>query len=217
MSLLRATMSALGRWFEEGRLDASRAEPTIHDEPLDPESFSDFRYALDLVWRKRDAERARLERIEAKTAPVLAGTIAALGLFIDKAATLADLVSACLFLIPLFVLLDVFYTYEYQDGPDTNIMRETLYYYPKTFVKATYEAFTKHVSDNMPIIDKKARTLSMAMRFLFWITVIVLAIRLLEAAGSFGYVHPPAIFMTASTPAPSPAGNASSHKTHKTP
>jgi hypothetical protein len=63
-----------------------------------------FEFARDC----RDAERQRLDRIEGRIAPVIAGTLAALGLFVDEVSGPIDLGVGAIFLVPLAMLFLAF-------------------------------------------------------------------------------------------------------------
>jgi hypothetical protein len=171
----------VGAALERGRQSA-RTAPAIADEPLAHDALADYRYAAELMLRRRDNERDRLDRIESKIAPIIGGTIAALGLFIDKASSTIDLVTGSLYLIPLFMLLRTFETYEYIDVPDPDVFVQSWQRWPQTFLKSVFEGTADAISRNGPTIDAKARNLNTAMRWVYGVTVIVIGVRLLEVA-----------------------------------
>jgi hypothetical protein len=130
--------------------------------------------------RRRDNERDRLDRIEAKVAPIIAGTIAALGLFIDKASSLVDVAVGALYLIPLFMLFRIFRTFWYLDVPDPAIFAQTWQRWPQTFLKSVFEGTSLAIASNSDTIDTKARQLNGAMIWVYSITVLVIGVRLGE-------------------------------------
>jgi hypothetical protein len=65
-----------GASFEKGRLSVY---PKLEDEPLPADAVADYRIALEIALRRRDNERNRLDRIEGKIAPIIAGTMTRLG------------------------------------------------------------------------------------------------------------------------------------------
>ncbi|MGA8575479.1 MAG: hypothetical protein WB609_07325 [Candidatus Cybelea sp.] len=80
----------------------------MSDEPLAADAISDYRIALEIALRRPDNERNRLDRIESKIAPIIAGTIAAFALFLDKATSWLDIAAAALYLLPLWQLFVAF-------------------------------------------------------------------------------------------------------------
>jgi hypothetical protein len=129
----------------------------------------------------RDTERERLTQIESKVAPIIAGTLAALGLFIDKAASGYDYIAGSLLLVPLGTLFAAFLTFDYDDVPNLDELGRTYEFYPKTFTKSVVLAAAEVVAKNAPRIDAKAKLLNRAMAVLFGSIVIVLAVRVGEA------------------------------------
>jgi hypothetical protein len=73
----------------------------------------------------RDNERNRLDRIEGKIAPIIAGTIAAFALFLDKANGWLDIAAGALYLIPLWQLFVAFRTHDYIDVPSQTQAHDT--------------------------------------------------------------------------------------------
>ncbi len=173
---IRAGGCAFGRGWQRS---IPRA-PGIVDEPLPHDADEDLRFAFEVALRKRDNERDRLERIEGKVAPIIAGTIAALGLFLDKASGWLDVAVGALYLVPLWILLRTFQTYVYIDVPSLDQLALTWQRWPKTFLKATVAGAADALARNRPAIDKKARDLNLAMNLVYVVTVIVLCVRLLE-------------------------------------
>jgi hypothetical protein len=167
----------IGASFEKGRLSV---HPGIEDEPLPADAITDYRIALEIALRRRDNERDRLDRIEGKMAPIIAGTIAAFALFLDKASSWLDIAGAALYLLPLWQLFVAFRTYDYIDVPNLDNLRETWQRWPQTFLKAAFEGTVDAVDRNGPIIDDKARRLNGAMQYVFWVTIIVLGLRIAE-------------------------------------
>lgn len=167
-----------GASFEKGRLSV---HPGLEDEPLAEDVLTDYKIALEIALRRRDNERNRLDRIESKIAPIIAGTIAAFALFLDRPNSWPDILAAALYLVPLWQLFVAFRTYEYVDVPNLNNLKETWQRWPQTFLKAAFEGTVDAVNRNAPIIDKKARQLNGAMVYVFSVTVVVLALRIVEA------------------------------------
>ena len=141
----------------------------------------DWDRAYELARDRRDAERERLERIESKIAPIIAGAIAALGLFIDKASGWEDVVVAALLLIPIAMLLRAFRTTDYKDFPNLDELVQTFSWYPKTYVRSTVLGAAESVANNAVIIDRKARGLNRAMTVLYLTIIVVLGWRAGEA------------------------------------
>jgi hypothetical protein len=150
-------------------------------EPLSPGSEVDWDAALTLALARRNSERDRLDRIEGKVAPIIAGTFAGLAIFFDKPQSSADYLVSALLLIPLFMLLRTFRTYVYMDVPDLDELALKYEWYPKTYVRSVVLGTAKVVAKNAPIIDQKARDLNRAMVFLFIIVAVVLSWRTYEA------------------------------------
>jgi hypothetical protein len=109
-----------------------------------------------MAMRRRDSERQRLDRIESKIAPIIAGTIAALGLFVDKAASTADYFVGSLLLIPLALLLNAFRTYGYIDTPNLDELVRTYERWPLTYVRSVVIGTADAVTQNGSVIDRKA-------------------------------------------------------------
>jgi hypothetical protein len=147
---------------------------------LPPGSDVDWDKALDIALHARDAERKRLEHIEGKIAPIIAGTIAGLGLFIQQAASLWDYLGGALLLVPLIMLFRAFATFEYDDVPNLEELKRTYEWYPSTFKRAVVFGAADVVAKNRPAIDSKAQQLNHAMVALFLAVVIILAVRLGE-------------------------------------
>jgi hypothetical protein len=137
--------------------------------------------ALDMAMRRRDSERQRLDRIESKIAPIIAGTIAALGLFVDKATSITDYFVGSLLLIPLALLLNAFKTYGYIDTPNLDELVRTYERWPLTYVRSVVIGTADAVTQNGSIIDRKARDLNRAMAVLFAVVIVVIAARTFEA------------------------------------
>jgi hypothetical protein len=178
----------IGTAFEQGRRSA-QATPTIVDEPLAHDALADYQYAVELMLRRRDNERDRLDRIEAKVAPVIGGTIAALGLFIDKASSWLDIAVGALYLIPLFMLFRIFRTFWYLDVPDPAIFVQSWQRWPQTFLKSVFEGTSLAIASNSGTIDAKARQLNGAMIWVYSVTVVVIAVRLSEVLLPKGLPH----------------------------
>lgn len=172
----------LGAAFERGRLSIRSTPDKIANEPLAADAVVDYPAALELALRRREAERARLDGIENKIAPIIAGTIAAFALVIDKSSSWLDLLTGGLYLIPLYQLFSAFKTYEYIDTPNLENLKETWQRWPQTFLKATFLGTVDAVNKNSPTIDRKARQLNTAMKSVYIITALVLLTRIGEAA-----------------------------------
>jgi hypothetical protein len=175
-----------GASFEKGRLSV---HPRIDDEPLAADALTDYKVALDIALRRRDSERDRLDRIESKIAPIIAGTIAAFALFLDKPSSWLDIAAAALYLVPLWQLFVAFRTYEYIDVPNLDNLKQTWQRWPQTFLKAAFEGTVDAVNRNAPVIDKKARQLNGAMVYVFGVTVVVLGLRIAEATPLGASLH----------------------------
>ncbi len=156
----------------------------IADEPLPYGSEVDWARALDLAMRRRDSERARLDRIESKIAPIIAGTLAGLGLFVDKAASSFDYVLGALLLVPLAMLLLAFKTYEYIDTPSLDELVRTYERWPVTYVRSVVIGTADAVGKNSSVIDRKARDLNRTMAVLFIAIILVIAARAYEAVNA---------------------------------
>jgi hypothetical protein len=176
---LEGFIRSIGASFEKGRLSV---HPGLEDEPLPADAITDYSVALEIALRRRDNERNRLDRIEAKVAPIIAGTIAAFALFLDKANSWLDIGAATLYLIPLWQLFVAFRTYDYVDVPNLDNLKETWQRWPQTFLKAAFEGTVDAVSQNASMIDKKARQLNGAMNLVIAVTVIVLGLRIVEVS-----------------------------------
>jgi hypothetical protein len=62
---LEGFIRSIGASFEKGRLSV---HPGLEDEPLPADAITDYSVALEIALRRRDNERNRLDRIEAKVA-----------------------------------------------------------------------------------------------------------------------------------------------------
>ncbi|MEA2665232.1 MAG: hypothetical protein QOI11_2176 [Candidatus Eremiobacteraeota bacterium] len=124
---------------------------------------------------------------KSKIAPIIAGTIAALGLFVDKAASTADYFVGSLLLIPLALLLNAFKTYDYVDYVDTPNLDELVRTYerwPLTYVRSVVIGTADAVTQNGSVIDRKARDLNRTMAVLFTVVIVVIAARTFEAVSA---------------------------------
>jgi hypothetical protein len=157
------------------------APARLGDEPLPPDAEVDWNRAYELARDRRDAERERLEHIESKIAPIIAGAIAALGLFVDKASGWPDLLVAALLLVPIALLLTAFQTADYLDFPNLENLVETYQWYPKTYIRATVLGAAESISKNAIAIDRKARELNRAMAVLLFTVIIILGWKAGEA------------------------------------
>lgn len=137
-----------------------------------------------MAMRRRDSERQRLDRIESKIAPIIAGTIAALGLFVDKAASTVDYFVGSLLLIPLALLLNAFKTYDYVDTPNLDELVRTYERWPLTYVRSVVIGTADAVTRNGSVIDRKARDLNRTMAVLFTVVIVVIAARAFEAVNA---------------------------------
>lgn len=131
--VLKVTTKAIAAGVRE----AAPKSASLEDEPLPGNVEVDWNRAYDLARDRRDAERERLERIESKIAPIIAGSIAALGLFIDKASSWPDFLVGALLLVPIALLLRAFRTTDYLDFPNLDNLVETYQWYPKTYIRST--------------------------------------------------------------------------------
>jgi hypothetical protein len=164
-----------------GVLREAADETGIANEPLPFGAEVDWMRALDMAMRRRDSERQRLDRIESKIAPIIAGTIAALGLFIDKAASTFDYFVGSLLLIPLALLFSAFKTYGYIDTPNLDELVRTYDRWPLTYVRSVVIGTADAVTKNGFVIDRKARDLNRTMAVLFAVVITVIASRTFEA------------------------------------
>jgi len=175
---------------------------------LPPGSDVDWDKALEIALRTRDAERKRLEQIEGKIAPIIAGTIAGLGLFVQQAASLWDYLVGALLLVPLLMLFRAFATFEYDDVPDLQELKRTYESYPTTFKRAVVFGAADVVAKNRPAIDAKAQQLNAAMIVLYLVVVVVLSVRFGEALASGKTTVAPAAGAGGRAVAPSAAADA---------
>jgi hypothetical protein len=203
------------RAIAAGVQDAAQPQPRLADEPLPPDSEVDWDRAFEFVRDRRDVERDRLERIESKIAPIIAGTLAALGLFVAKAGPL-DLAIAAFLLVPLAMLLRAFRTRVYKDVPNLDVLVKTYAQYPKTYIRSVVLGAADAIAKNTPIIDRKARDFNRAMAVLYGTVVLILIWRAGEAIYYERHVEkPPAATATAKpTAGPSDAGIRTNHQ-HK--
>ncbi len=169
------------RAIAAGVQDTARPHPRLSDEPLPADSEVDWDRAFEFACDRRETERNRLERIESKIAPIIAATLAALGLFVDKAASPLDLAIAAFLLVPLAMLLLAFRTTDYQDVPNLDVLVQTYAWYPKTYIRSLVLGAAEAISKNTPIIDRKARDLNRAMAVLYVTVVVILIWRAGEA------------------------------------
>ncbi len=132
--------------------------------------------------RRRDSERDRLDRIESKIAPVIGGTIAGLGLSVDKAGTPMDYAVGGLLLIPLAMLFMAFRTFTYMDTPSLDELVRTYERWPLTYIRSVVLGTAEAVAKNGPVIDKKARDLNRTMAVLFVAVIMIIAYRTYEAS-----------------------------------
>lgn len=169
--------------------DPARTEPDpispaparLADEPLPPDAEVDWHRAYELARDRRDAERERLERIESKISPIIAGAIAALGLFIDKSDGWPDLLVSAILVVPIAMLLLAFRTTDYEDFPNLDTLVQTYQWYPKTFVRSVVLGAATTIAKNTLTIDRKARDLNRAMAVLFISVIVILCWRVGEA------------------------------------
>lgn len=213
MLVLRLSTRAIRAGVRDAEPPQPR-EPRLADEPLPPDSEVDWDRAFELARDRRDAERNRLERIESKIAPIIAGTLAALGLFVDKAGGPLDLGVAAFLLVPLAMLLLAFRTTDYKDIPNLDVLVETYAWYPKTYIRSAVLGAADAIAKNTPIIDRKARDLNRAMAILYGTVVVILIWRAGEATYYERHVEkPPAAAPTAKPTARGPdAGSRTSQR-----
>lgn len=187
------------------------------NEPLPPDSEADWRVALEMALRRRDNESDRLDRIDSKIAPIIAGTIAALALFVDKASSLLDIAAAALYLIPLALLFFAFKTDTFIDVPDLGVLKESWQPFPKTFIRVAFEGTVEAVAKNAPKLDAKANRLNAAMACVMVVTIIILTLRFAESFSSgvqlIGNVKPTAAIRSAS--GASATGGVSTRRAHR--
>jgi hypothetical protein len=177
---LERLLGWVGGAAARGVLASSRA-PRLAEEPLPYGADVDWERALEMTMRRRDSERQRLDRIESKIAPIIAGTVAGLGLFIDKSASTLDCLSGSLLLVPLAMLFLAFRTFEYIDTPNLDELVRTYERWPLTYVRSVVVGTADAVSKNGPVIDRKARELNRAMAVLLIVVVLVIGVRTYEA------------------------------------
>ena len=170
-----------GKTIAQGARGEEAPSYTLAQEPLPFGTEVDWERALELCMRRRDSERERLDRIEGKIAPIIAGTIAGLGLFVDKAASAFDYLAGALLLVPLAMLFLAFRTYEYIDTPSLDELVRTYERWPRTYMRSVVVGTAEAVSKNGPVIDRKARELNRTMGVLFAVVVIIIASRTFEA------------------------------------
>lgn len=139
----------------------------IFDEPLPYRAEVDWIQALDLAMRRGDSERERLERVESKLAPIIAGTIAGLALFVDKSGSTLDYALAGLLLIPLAMLFLAFRTKDYIDTPNLDALIDTYERWPLTYIRSVVFGTADALGKNALTIDSKARNLNRTMAVLF--------------------------------------------------
>ncbi len=199
--------AAIGAGFR----DASPPTAKLADEPLPPDAEVDWDRAYALARDRRDAERERLERIESKISPIIAGAIAALGLFVDKASGWPDLLVSALLLAPIAMLLLAFRTTDYQDFPNLDDLVKTYQWYPKTYVRSTVLGAAESIAKNSIIIDRKARDLNRAMAVLFLTVIVILGWRVIEA-----YDHDRTVRNAAATAVSTGSRAASAHASKHT-
>jgi hypothetical protein len=153
----------------------------IFDEPLPYHAEVDWVQALDLAMRRGDSERERLERVESKIAPIIAGTIAGLALFVDKSGSTLDYALAGLLLIPLAMLFLAFRTKDYIDTPNLDALIDTYERWPLTYIRSVVVGTADAIGKNALTIDSKARNLNRTMAVLFTVMIFILAARIVEA------------------------------------
>jgi hypothetical protein len=160
---------------------AQKLSRGIFDEPLPYHTEVDWLQALDLAMRRGDSERVRLEHVEGKIAPIIAGTIAGLALFVDKSGTTLDYLLAGLLLIPLAMLFLAFRTKDYIDTPNLDLLVDTYERWPVTYIRSVVIGTAEAVAKNAPMINAKARGLNRTMALLFAVMAFILTVRTLEA------------------------------------
>jgi hypothetical protein len=158
------------------------------DEPLAVGAPTDYRYLLDVLMRKREDERDRLDRLESKIAVVVAGTIAALGFSIEKAGSPLDGIAAALFVVPLAVLLCALLPVTYAEAPSAADMCEKFPRYPLQSMKAACHAIANGLEENEPKLRNKVKGLRWGIVLLLGVTFFIVGVHCAESfsAGSRG-------------------------------
>lgn len=162
------------------------ATPDFHgyhkeDEPLPYGSAVDYRYMLDVVTKRRDDERDRLDRIESKIAVVIAGAFAALGFSLEKAGSLFGTIAAGLYLIPIVFLLLALLPITYHDAPKPREFEEKFPWYPVTTVEMAVGGIVDSLELNHPKIEGKTRRLRIGIWGLVVVTCLVVAVKFFAA------------------------------------
>lgn len=152
----------------------------LKDEPLPAESRTDYRYLLEVLMKKRDDERDRLDRIETKIAVVVAGAFAALGFSLEKSGSQLDTFAAALFLVPLAVLLCALLPLTYAEAPDAAELYQKFPHYPLQSLKTACEAIAKLQAKNEPRLEQKVKGLRWGIYLLLIVAFIIVGLRCAE-------------------------------------
>jgi hypothetical protein len=183
----------------------------LKDEPLPAESLTDYRYLLEILMKKREDERDRLDRIETKIAVVVAGPVAALGFSLEKSGSQLDTFAAALFLMPLAILLCALLPLMYAEAPDAAEFYQKFPRYPLQSLKAAYEAIAKLQEKNEPKLEQKVKGLRWGINSLLVVAFIIVGLRCAEtfSANKEGIYGRPGT--GSSGAAASPAATSSAH------
>ncbi|HET9392198.1 MAG TPA: hypothetical protein VFO29_01560 [Candidatus Rubrimentiphilum sp.] len=176
------SLRAIRRKIDSAGLSAQDpGPPRKEDEPLPYGSPVDYRYELEILTKRRDDDRERLDRIESKIAVVIAGAFAALGFSLDKSGSIYATIAAGLYLIPIVFLLIALLPVTYTDAPNPREFEEKFPWYPITTLKAAVGAIVDSLESNNPKIERKLNNLRIGIWGLVVITSLVVAVKFYAA------------------------------------
>lgn len=155
---------------------------------------SDFSLPLALLQKRQDTSYGSISRIESKTATFVAGTIAIIGLSLNRQASIFDLLFALGFFVPLRKFVLALAPMDYLIAPDVETLSKSWRYYPKASIEATFDAMGVAVRLLSENVAKKSALLVSGMRDLFRWSFVIVIVHLVEAIVPIVHhtVQPPA-------------------------
>lgn len=171
------------------------------------EPLSDFEKPIALLVQRRSDGYSSLQRVESKTAALIAGTLVAIGLVLTRGGSILDSLLAIGFLRPLWLLFQAFHPVTYSGVPDGTELKAKWPIFPKTTMAVIFDAMIRAVDIQASSTEAKAMHLKGALQWLFWWSAFVIVVRTAETAmityGAYPAFVAPLIGAT-SAPLPSP-------------
>lgn len=130
---------------------------------------------------RRTVTYSSLQRVEARIGVLLAGTLAAIGLALDRSASVIDVAMALGYLRPLYLLLRAFKPLDYRVAPGTESVEESWPYYPKATTKAVFQSIGMSLESLQQGIVDKSNLTSRAINALFRFSAVMIVLRVAES------------------------------------